>query len=293
MSLSPAPQNLPAAAAVMLVGVILLAAMDTVAKILSETVPVSQVVWARFIFHAMWMTPIIWQVLRRDPARHFNRRAIGGHAIRGLLIVLSTAFYFTAIRDNPIPDAIVVFFIEPIFVMLLAAIFLGEKLLKRRLLAGFVAFIGVFIALKPGSGEYSWTILLSLLAGLSFAGYIVATRLSTIHGSPLIAAWGTALAGILWAAPFALYDWQPPSIDDWIMMALMGALAASGHLGIAYACRLADASIVGIFHYSEIIFATIISYFVFQHIPDSRVWIGFTLIAGAKITITIIETRKR
>lgn len=286
--------NLLAAFALMAAGVLLVAAMDATAKVLAQTAPLALVVWSRFVFHALWMAPaVFWLARRRPELAHFGKKEIAGHAVRGLLIVLSTAFYFTAIRDNPIPDAIAVFFAEPIFVMFLAAAFLGEKLRRRRIIAGFIAFAGVLVVLRPGGGHYSPTILLSLLAGLSFAGYIVATKLSSVRGSPLVTAWGTALAGIIIAAPAAFWDWRMPSAEELELMALMGALAAGGHLGITYACRFADASLVAMFHYSEIIAASVISYFLFKHVPDGWVWAGFALIAGAKIVVTVLEIREK
>lgn len=291
---SPSTDNLSAAFYLMLVGVVLLAAMDAVAKILTITLPLSQVVWARFFFHALLLLPaVLFMAGCRSAAPRFGKSEIFGHAGRGILIVLSTVFYFAAIRDNPIPDAIAVFFVEPIFVMFLAAMFLGEKLRRHRLLAGLFAFIGVLIVLRPGGGTYSPSIFFALLGGLAFAGYIVATRVSSVRGLPLFTAWGTAVAGLIFCVPVAWWNWQSPDSREWLLMLLMGGLAAGGHLSITYACRLASASLVGLFHYSEIIATTAISYIVFSHVPDIWVWAGFALIAGAKIGVTLLETRER
>ncbi|MGI9306899.1 MAG: DMT family transporter [Gammaproteobacteria bacterium] len=288
------PDNIPAACALMVLGVLLVAAMDATAKVLSETLPLAQIVWSRFAFHSVWLAPAALFLAGRGAfAAHFGARQLAGHAVRGLLIALSTVFYFAAIRDNPIPDAIAIFFVEPVFVMFLAAIFLGEKLRRRRIFAGLAAFAGVLIVLRPGGGHYTPEILLSLAAGLAFAGYIIATKISSVRGSPLLTAWGTALAGMLIAAPFAYADWRAPDEREWILLAQMGALAAGGHLGITYACRFADASLVAMFHYSEIIAAAFISYLIFNHIPDGWVWVGFALIAGAKISVTFLEMREK
>ncbi|MGU9951358.1 MAG: DMT family transporter [Gammaproteobacteria bacterium WSBS_2016_MAG_OTU1] len=291
---TPPTDNLPAAFAVMMLGVLLVAAMDATAKVLTASLPLPQIVWSRFIFHSLWMTPIILNIMRRNSlSQYFDKKSIIGHAARGILIVLSTVFYFAAIRDNPIPDAIAVFFVEPIFVMFLAALFLGEKLRLRRLVGAGIAFIGVLIVLRPGGGVYSPTILFALLAGLSFAGYIITTRVSSMQGSPLITAWATALAGTIWALPTALWYWQWPNLNEWLLLILMGLLAAGGHVGISYACRMANASLVALFHYSEIIAAAALSYVVFNHLPDGHVWSGFALIAGAKVIIVVLEIREK
>lgn len=280
--------NVPVAFAVMMIAVLLVASMDAAAKVLTETLPLALVVWARFFFHALWMLPAVAHIARKDPRAHFNRRDILGHAMRGGFIVLATACYFAAIRDNPIPDALTVFFVEPIFVMVLAAVFLGEKLRMRRIIAAMVAFIGVLVVLRPGGGHYTPSILLALLAGLFFAAYVVATRKFAIRGSVVMNAWGAAFAGMLWSSPTAFMEWQTPDLE-WPLLVLLGALAASGHFMFALACRLADASLIGVFHYSEIIAAAAISYFLFAHIPDPSVWFGFALIAGAKIALTLYE----
>ena len=294
--MNPARDNLPAALAFMLGAILLISAMDAVAKILTETVSLAVVVWARFAFHTLWLTPavlfLVWKNPHQKPVR---RRDIPGHALRGGCITLATVFYFAAIRDNPIPDAIAVFFVEPVFVMFLAAAFLGEKLRARRIVAAIVSFAGVLVVLQPGGGHYEPTILFALLAGFCFAAYVVATRLFSIRGSATINAWGAALAATVWTSPVLFWQWETPTgaNGEWEMLILLGALAASGHLLFTFACRFADASIVGIFHYTEIIAAAAISYFLFAHIPDGRVWAGFTLIATAKITLTILEMRKR
>ena len=267
--------------------------MDTSAKVLSESSGLGQVTWSRFVFHTMWLTPFVIYWTRKRGERLFSsRRDILGHLIRGILIALSTAFYFAAIRENPIPDTVAVFFISPMFAMILAAIFLGEKLRGRRILAAVVAFIGVLVVLRPGGGNYTSDILLAPLAGLTFAGYIVATRASSMTGSPLVTAWGTSLAGVLVVLPWAIWDWQPLDTQTLGLMLLMGVFAASGHLCVSFSCRMASASIVSIFHYSEIIAATFVSYLVFRHIPDSEVWFGFALIAGAKIVLTVLEYKE-
>ena len=113
------------------------------------------------------MTPAVLWRAQKTPLRLGDFR---GHALRGLLIALATLCFFAAIRDNPIPDTIAIFFVEPIFVMLLAAMFLGEKLRRRRIVAALTAFVGVLIVMRPGGGHYEPSIFFALLAGFFFRG---------------------------------------------------------------------------------------------------------------------------
>lgn len=293
---APAASNVPAALALMLAGVLAIAGMDVLAKMLAEGVPLAQIVWARFAFSSLWMTPaVLWLAAAKSAwtRAHFGRRALAGHGVRGLLIVSATAMYFTAIADNPIPDALAAFFLEPVFVMLLAAWLLGEQLRRRRLIAALSAFLGVIIVLRPGGGHYEPSILLAPLSGLAFAGYIIATRASSMRGSPLLTAWGTALAAAVISLPVAAWAWTTQDAGSWRLLALMGLLAATGHFLVAWACRLAAAGVVAIFHYSEIIAAAALSFVFFGHVPDAAVWAGFALIAGAKIAVVLLEARER
>ena len=286
--------DLSRALAYVLIGVVLVALMDAVGKILTSSLPMAQIVWARFFFHSIWMAPaILWVAIGQNSAGlgKITAKDTLGHFIRGLLIALSTLFYFISIRDNAIPDAITLFFIEPFLVMILAAIFIGEKLHRRRIVCCVFGFIGVIIVLRPGSGEYTATILLAPLAGLCFAGYIVSARFAGFTTTALVTAWATALSGMIICFPFALYYWQQPTSLHWQQMVLLGFLAATGHYCLTRACQFAHASIVATFHYVEIIAATIISYILFNYIPDLWVWIGFALIAGSKITLTLLEFR--
>ena len=285
-----AADNLPAAFAMTMGGVVLICLMDPVAKILTETLPLYMVVCARFVFHTLWMTPAVLWRAQKTPLRLGDFR---GHALRGLLIALATLCFFAAIRDNPIPDTIAIFFVEPIFVMLLAAMFLGEKLRRRRIVAALTAFVGVLIVMRPGGGHYEPSIFFALLAGFFFAGYLVATRMSSSRGSPLTAAWGAALTAAAFSAPFAAWDWQTPTEREWWLIVLLGALAASGHWALTCACRWAAAALIGIFHYAEILAAAVVSYFLFAHIPDFWVWPGFALIAGANTVVTLLEMREK
>jgi RarD protein len=302
------PANLPAALSLTVFGVFIIALMNAAAKALTESgLPPPQVAWLRFAFHCLWMTPAAAFVFfnhhrRRKKADHrqtagakkpLSRRTIFGHFLRGALVAGASLLYFPALRDNPLADAIAVVFIFPIFVMFLAAFFLGEKLRRRRLIAAAIAFAGVLVVLRPGGGVYTATMWLTPLAGLAYAGYFVATRAAALRASSFSVSLGTAVGAFILCAPLAIWQWTPPDAEQWQTIALLGAFAAAGHFCIAAACRFADAAVAGVFQYSEIIATAVVGYFVFAHIPDAWVWAGVFLIAGAKIAVTILEMRAR
>ena len=290
---NPSAANIPAALLLTLFGVFAIALMNAAAKALTESgLPPAQVAEARFLLHSLLLLPAAAWVLRRR-RRAPRRAAVVTQIVCGATVLLASLLYFPALGDNPLADVIAVAFIFPVFVVFLAALFLGERLRPRRVAAAVVGFAGVLVVLRPGGGVYAPSMFLVLFAGLAYAGYIVALRAAAARETPLITAFGAAAAAAVLCAPLALWQWRPPDAGQWQTILLMGAYAAAGHLSIAAACRFADAALAGLFQYSELIATAIVGYFIFAHIPDAWVWGGIALIIAAKAAAVWPEMRRR
>lgn len=287
MSASAGDEHRPLLAAVILLGgIISVATMDAVGKILAAYIPVMQINWARFFFHFLFILPLVLLLRRRHPLPALfrqQRQYLGLHIMRGILLAVSSFSFFFAISENPVPDAIAIFFIEPLIVMIYARIFIGEKFNRRLLVAAGCGLIGVLIILRPGWGDtgYTWKILFALVAAFSFAGYIVSARHVAGHTPAVFTSWTTALFGLLPIMLLLPFIWRPADAEIWLLMALVGLLSGIGHTLIILAVRYAAASYVAVLHYTEVPIAALISFFLFSHIPDRFVWIGIIIIAGA------------
>ena len=112
----------------MVAAMLLIPCMDALAKILVDSVPAGQIAWSRFFFQAIFLAPVVLFAgrLRRRPQFML-------HALRGSLIALATLLFFSALRVMPMADAISIFFVEPLILTLLSALFLGEAIGWRRL----------------------------------------------------------------------------------------------------------------------------------------------------------------
>lgn len=114
--------------------------IDVFAKLAGQAdVPVFQISAARFAVQALCLLPF---ALYLNVLRWPDRREAGLHLVRGLLILIATSFFFAAINHMPIADAISIFFIEPFILTLLGALFLGETVGWRRILACIIGFGG-------------------------------------------------------------------------------------------------------------------------------------------------------
>jgi len=249
--------------------------LDVIAKILSESYPVIQVSWARFAFHTLWLLPLLyWNKL------HWWRipRQPGFHLLRSLMLTLATLFFFTAIKTNPIPNALTLLFVSPLIVAMLAPFALGERFDMFIGVGVLVGFIGVVIVLQPDTDEFRPSLMYALVAGFCYALYIITTRKLSLSGSPLLTLFYTAVVGTLVLGPMAVSDWVVPNLLGVLMAAAMGLIAATSHFMIIKAFECATASELSPFGYFEIVVAMILSFFVFEFVPTYEAVIGLIII---------------
>lgn len=275
------------AAIILLAGIVAVALMDAAAKILSSDLPILQINWARFFFHFLLILPLALLFTRESLVQQATaqRRHLPLHIIRGFMLAAASFCFFFAISDNPLPDSLAIFFVEPLLVMLYARLFIGEKLNRRLIISALAGLAGVLIILRPGIADtgYNWTILFSLAAAGFFAGYIVSARYASGHASTIFISLTTAFFGLLPVTVLVMFIWQPPTAGNWLLMALVGILSGLGHTLIILSVRYAAASYVAVLHYAEVPVAALISWVLFNHLPDTFVWAGVLLIAVANL----------
>ncbi|MGY8872988.1 MAG: DMT family transporter [Pseudomonadales bacterium] len=272
----------------MVLGMLLVPLLDACAKVLSRDYPVLEITWARFMFHFLWLLPVVhWQRLPwwKIPPMP------GTQVVRSLFLTFATLLFFLAIKDNPIPNALALLFISPLVVTLVAPFVLGERFDGRRAGAAVVGFIGVLVVLRPTSDAFQPSVLFALAAGISYACYLMATRKIANRSAPLLTLFYTAIAGLLLLSVMVPAVWVTPDAKGWGLMALMGLFAAAGHYMIIRACEYASASLLSPFNYTEIICATAVSYLLFGYFPDVMVWVGIAIISLSGIYVSMLEYR--
>ena len=164
----------------MIAAMLFLPGMDAIAKWLSGSVAAGQVTWSRFFFQIIFMAPFLFRT--NGP---WLTKALYFHALRGVFIALATLFFFSGLKYLPIADAISIFFIEPLLVTLMSAVFLGEKVGWRRFSAISIGFIGAMIIIRPSFLIVGWPVLLPVAAAVCFSFYIILTRTLAIKEDPI------------------------------------------------------------------------------------------------------------
>jgi drug/metabolite transporter (DMT)-like permease len=280
-------QGFPFAAILLLLGALtLLPIMDGCAKLLSETLSVYEITWARYFFHWVILLPILFA---RYSWRAFTPAKMTMQLARSTILLLGTTLFFFGLSYMPVADTLALFFISPLVATLLSALLLNEKVGPRRLGAVIVGFIGALIILRPGIGVFRWPALFSLGSGLCYGFYAIATRKLAGTAPPLVTAGFTALVGAVVMSLSAPLYWVTPSLFQLAIMVLIGLIAAVGHYLVILSYERAQASLLAPFAYYEIVMAVVVGYVMFGDLPDPWTWVGIAVLAASGIYISLRE----
>ena len=270
--------------AMMLLATLLFTVMDSIAKNLTASYPVQQVIWARYFFQFALMLLLI---PRLGIAGLLWTRRPGVHIARGLLLMISTYCMIMAISIVPLADAYTITFTAPFLVTILSVPLLKERVGWRRWTAVLVGFAGVLIVFRPIAAPVHWAMLLPLITAACFALYQILTRKvsydsrETAFMMLFYLAWvGTAVMSAIVPA-----YWQTVAAADWAWMIGMGALGAAGHLILIRALAITPASLLSPFIYSQIIWALGIGYFWFGDVPSIWMLVGCAVIVASGLYV--------
>ena len=200
------------------------------------------------------------------------------HVGRALVNAGAMLCWFTALALIPVGDATAVSLIGPVFVALLAMMFLGEKVGPRRWIGIGLAVAGGLVVVRPGVVDVNLGTWLVLLAMLLVSNSKIMAKWLSGHDKPTtIVAWVTLLMTPLTLVP-AVFVWQWPNFEQLLWLAGIGVCGTTGHLLFTNAYKLADVSLVDPVSSMRMVWAALISYVVFSEFPDSWTWAGAGLI---------------
>jgi drug/metabolite transporter (DMT)-like permease len=251
---------------------LMFAVLDTSAKWLVQTVPVLQVVWLRFVFHALLTTAIFMPSMGVGLFKIHNPRL---QLLRGVMLALMTGLNFFALQYLQLAETGAVQFSVPILIALISALWLHEKLDLKKWLAICMGFAGVLVIIRPGSNGFHPAILLSIMNALLYAAFNLMTRRLAGSDHPISTQLASAMVPSVVLAPFAIWYWQTPdSWQVWCVLVLAGLTGGLGHTASALAHRYATAAVLGPFLYQQIIYMSFGGWLIFGQIPDAAVVLG-------------------
>ena len=283
--------HIPSAAVFMIVGAVACFSVgDSIAKSLAARHPVPLLVWSRWGFQVIVM--LIWLVPTMG-TRMVRTRQLRMQLLRGVLLIGSSLCFWSALKFLPLADATALNYSTPTLVIVLAIVFLHERLTLARIAFVVAGLVGMLMIVQPGADLFRGASLLALASAAFYAAYQITTRMLAGE-DPRVTLLYPALVGA--GLMTLVWPWFGSRIDitwtDVALMAAIGVLGTIGHFLFILAFQRAPASALTPFTYIHLVFATLIGWLAFDDLPDALTFAGMALIAGSGLLLTWHERRR-
>ncbi|TNC09803.1 DMT family transporter [Methylobacterium terricola] len=274
--------------ALMICAVAGFASIDASAKFLTGTMSPMLVVALRYLVSFVIVAAVL--ASRRDVIGLLRTRKPGLQVLRSLCLVTATMCSFVALRYLPLAQVTSITFASPLVVALIAGPMLGERVGWRRAVAVLVGFSGVLVVSRPGLSGMHPAALLAVVTALVTGVYIVVTRMLAAYDPPETTMFYTGLVGAVLTAPALPFLWETPTeTSTWIGIASVGFFGALGHWLLILAHRRAPASTLAPFAYAHLLWAVLLGFLIFGHLPDHWTVIGGAVVAASGLYLLYRE----
>jgi drug/metabolite transporter (DMT)-like permease len=269
------PDNPLRAIALAVSATVLFGSSDTISKYLSDSLPIAEFIWIRYVVYLVMALCLI----RRRPARSVRPRNPVLQLVRGLCVVGSSVLFVYGVQQMTMAQATTISFLSPLLITILSIPLLGESVGPRRWAAVAAGLVGMLVVVRPGVGAFQPAALFGVASSACWALSLIITRKISGSDSPQTTVLCSAGIGTLVLTVMLPFAAAWPTPGQLGLAVLMGIIASGGQLLVILAHRLAPASLLAPFFYGQLITATALGFLVFGNLPD-----GWTL-AGAGIII--------
>jgi drug/metabolite transporter (DMT)-like permease len=290
------PQNIYLGVGLFTVATLLFIVMGAFVRYLATRgVPLGEIVFARSLFA---LVPLMaWLAWRGELPGGLRTKHPWRHVTRGLIGVCAMVATFAGLARLPLAEATAIGFATPLFTVVLAAIFLHEKVRVFRWTTVAVGFVGVLVMLTPYIGHVEANVESALGAALSLAGAflvsVVMTQVRAMSKTETTAALVfsfTATSAVCGLATLP-WGWAVPNAADAIVLVACGVVGGIAQIAITESYRHAPASLVAPFAYTGMIWSIVIGFAVFGEVPQLIVLVGGAVVVAAGLAVIWRERR--
>lgn len=285
--MTASPKHLSVSAG--LLAVVSVAIMDALAKALGGTYSAAELTFFRFTFGLLPMLlllPFGQGSMRSLAARPVAQIARGGLMFGGAVL------FFTGLKYLTLAEATSILFAEPFIVLVLAAVFLKEKITLGHALSTTVGLCGVLIILRPGSSVFRSEALLPLgAAALSAIWVIVSRSLAKSDNAGASTAIATFSAA-LFSLALLPDKWPTPPASDLLLLACLGGFGCLSTYLYSFASAGLRAATIAIIDYTILAWAVLFGILLWNEVPDSLALTGCALIVGSGLLGVVSQSRE-
>ena len=263
------------------------ASLDTTTKYATQLIPVLMLLWVRYVFQAITTLALRYPLQKSALLRTGNPRF---QVLRGVLLLITTACSFFGLQYLPVGEFTAMMMLSPLVATAMSAWFLKTHVARLRwwLMSG--GLIGVLLVVRPGGQLFGWALVFPVGVVASYAWFQVLTSRLSGEENPYTTHFYTGLVGAVVLSPVMLFtSWKPDLLlTYWHWFLLVGFLGTFGHLMLIRAYMRASAPVLTPYLYTQIGFATLGGWLVFDHVPDLFAWAGIATIAVSGVGNTLL-----
>ena len=277
---------------VLMLGFCILAPLgDSIAKLLSDAVPLGVLLAFRFLVQTILLMPLVFL---SDRVLRMSRRVFWLMVLRTVLHIIGIGAMFAALRYLPLADAVAIAFVMPFIMLLLGKFVLSEEVGPHRLAACAVGFAGTLLVIQPNFAQVGAPALLPLLVAFIFSFFMLVTRQIAKEVDPISLQFSSGAAGTVILALILIVfqdaEIEPlvltaPSTDEWVLLVLLGVFGTMAHLLMTWSLRFAPSATLAPMQYLEIPFATLVGWLIFRDLPNGLAALGIAITIGAGLYV--------
>jgi drug/metabolite transporter (DMT)-like permease len=261
----------------MIVTGMLFVGVTAIVKHVGDALPAPQSAFMRYVLGLVFLVPVIRPIL----AARLTRRQLGLFGLRGLAHTFGVILWFYAMTQITIAEVTAMNYLNPVYVTLGAALFLGERLAGRRILAVAAALLGALIILRPGFREIETGHVAMIGTALFFGASYLLAKLLSGETSPGVIVGLLSITVTAGLAPFALAVWVTPTLGQWGWMFVVACLATAGHYTMTLAFAAAPVTVTQPVTFLQLLWSVLLGAAFFGEPVDGWVVLGGVVIVGA------------
>ena len=255
--------------------------MDLLVK-WSQEYPTGEVLFFRGFFGLL----LTYFLIPKDKLKSFYKtdRKLE-HFFRCFAGIIALIAIVVALRELPLAVVVSLSYAAPLFITVLSIFLLGEKVGIFRWIAVLIGFVGVLVISEPGFSEVNYLYILPIIFCIGMAFVTITIRkLSTSEPVWLISIFFTLT--ITFVSLFTIpFGWIMPSLNDFILLALIGVTGGGANLLLTQSYKLSEVSLVAPLKYLSLIFAILFGYLIWDEIPSYKNLVGAALVITASLII--------
>jgi drug/metabolite transporter (DMT)-like permease len=286
------PDRLLAAVGLRLVSVAAFASMNLCIKLAEQGgARLAEIVFWRQFGAAL----LIAGVVAAGPGfTSLRTQRFGAHVGRMALGLTGMALTFYTVATLPLAEATTIGFSMPIFATVLGALVLKEPTGWRRWAAVACGFAGVLIVAQPGAGAVPLTGLLTgVAAALTTATISILLRTFGRTERPLTTVFWFSTLSVVPLSLVYVFAARPHDAHTWAVLVALGLIGGVAQLAMTHSLALGPVGVVVPMDYTALLWATLLGWLAFGHLPAPATWAGAPVIIASGLYIVWREHRRR